>query len=74
MLLYRFSNLWLFSWDSSVGLATGLTAGVQSPEGERNRSLPHSVQSGSGAHSDFYPIRIRALSLGVKRLGREANR
>jgi hypothetical protein len=38
-----------------------------------NFSLHHRVQNGSGAHPASYPVGIRALSLGVKRPGREAD-
>jgi hypothetical protein len=36
-------------------------------------SRRHRVQTGSGAHPDSYPIGTGGLSLGVKRLGREAD-
>jgi len=43
------------------------------PAGAGNFSLRHSVQNGSGAHPASYPMGARALSLGVKRPGREAD-
>jgi len=41
--------------------------------GARNFSLHHRVQDGSGAHPASYPVRTGALSLGVKRVGHEAD-
>jgi hypothetical protein len=38
-----------------------------------NFSLHHRVQNGSGAHPASYPVGTRALSLGVKLPGREAD-
>jgi hypothetical protein len=38
-----------------------------------NFSLHRRVQNGSGAHPASYPVGTRALSLGVKRPGREAD-
>jgi hypothetical protein len=38
-----------------------------------NFSLNHHVQNGSGAHSASYPVGTGALSLRVKRPGREAD-
>jgi hypothetical protein len=66
------------SQDSSVGIATsyGLDdrmIGIRFPTGAGNFSLRHSVQTGSRAHSASYPIVAGALSLGVKRPGREAD-
>jgi hypothetical protein len=45
------------SQDSSVGIATGWTARVQFPVWQ-DFSLPHSVQTDSGAHSASYPMDI----------------
>jgi hypothetical protein len=64
------------SRDSSVGIATGcglddLGSGVRFPAEAGNFSLLHSVQTGSGTHPPSYPM--GALSLGVKRPGREAD-
>jgi hypothetical protein len=66
----------LHSRDSSVGIALsyGLDdrgSRVRFPAGAGNFSLRHRVQNGSGAH----PIQWvpGALSLEVKRLGREAD-
>jgi hypothetical protein len=42
--------------DSSVGVATGWTAGVQFPARGKRFSLLHSVQTGSGAHPASYPM------------------
>jgi hypothetical protein len=56
---------------SSVGIATGLTARVRFPA-VHDFSLPHSVQTDSGAHPASYPMGTGALSPGVKRLGCEA--
>jgi hypothetical protein len=66
------------SRDSSVGIALGYRQDdrgfrVRFPAGARNFSLRHRVQNSSEAHPSFYPMGTRALSLGVKRLGREAN-
>jgi hypothetical protein len=36
--------------DTSVGIATGYTVGVRFPEGVRDLSLLHSVQTGSEAY------------------------
>jgi hypothetical protein len=38
-----------------------------------NFSLHHRVQTGFGAHPASYPMGTGALSLGVKRLGRETD-
>jgi hypothetical protein len=46
--------------------------GVRFPAGAGNFSLQHHVQTGSGAHPVSYPLSNGALSLGVKRPGREA--
>jgi hypothetical protein len=66
------------SLDSSVGIASGYglddrVSGVRLREGAGNFSLFHRVQTGSGAHPFSYPIGTGALSLGVKRPGREAD-
>jgi hypothetical protein len=47
---------------------------VRFPAGAANFSLHHRVQKVSGAHPASYPMGTRALSLGVKRPGREADR
>jgi hypothetical protein len=39
-----------------------------------NFSLHHCIQTGSGAHPASYPIGTRALSMGVKQSGYEADR
>jgi hypothetical protein len=44
--------------NSSLGIATGYTAGVRLPVGERDVSLLHSVQTGSGVHPASYPMGI----------------
>jgi hypothetical protein len=66
------------STDSSVGIALGYGlddrgSRVRFPAGAGNFSLHHSVQNGSGAHPASYPMGTSALSLGVKRAGREAD-
>jgi hypothetical protein len=43
------------------------------PAGVGNFYLHHRVQNGSGSHPASYPMDTRALSLGVKRPGREAD-
>jgi hypothetical protein len=50
----------------------GWTAGLRFPAGQIF-SLLHSVQTGSGAHPESYPMGTGALSPGVKRPGREAD-
>jgi hypothetical protein len=62
--------------NSSVGIALGYGledrgSRVRFPAGAGNFSLHHRVQNGSGAHPDSYPMGTRALSLEVKRPGRE---
>jgi hypothetical protein len=54
--------------DNSVGIATMLTAEsrVQFPDEVRAFSLFHSVQTGSGAHPNSYPMG----TLGYSRRGR----
>jgi hypothetical protein len=48
--------------------------GVPFPAGAGNFSLPHHVQTGSGAHSACYPMGTGGGSFpGVKRPGREAD-
>jgi hypothetical protein len=58
----------------SAGLRAGRSGfmGVLFPAGAGNFSLHHRVQDGSGAHPTSYPLGTGALSLWVKRLGREA--
>jgi hypothetical protein len=61
--------------ESSVGIALGYGLNdrgsrVRFPAGAGNFSLHRRVQNGSGAHPVSYP---GALSLGVKRSGREAD-
>jgi hypothetical protein len=46
---------------------------VRFPAGAWNFSLHHRVQNGSGVHPASYPMGTRALSLGVKRPGRDAD-
>jgi hypothetical protein len=63
--------------DSSVGIATGYglddrMVGVRYPEGAGNFSQQH-VQTGSGAHQISIQWVPRALSLGLKRPGRESD-
>jgi hypothetical protein len=66
------------SRDSSVGTVTdyGLDdrmIGVRFLVGAGNFSFHHRVQTASGAHQPTIQWVSRALSLGVKRPGREAN-
>jgi hypothetical protein len=46
---------------------------IRFPAGAGNFSLHHRVQNGSGAHPASYPMGNGALSVGVKRQGREAD-
>jgi hypothetical protein len=67
-----------YSNDSSVGIALGYGlddrgSRVRFPAGAGNFSLHHRVQNGSGAHPASYLTGTRALSLGVKRPGSEAD-
>jgi hypothetical protein len=71
-------NKLVLSWldrDSSVGIArpTGRTAGVRFLAGEIRSSLHHSVQTGSEAHPDSYPMGTGVITQGAKRPGREAD-
>jgi hypothetical protein len=66
------------SRDSSVGIVLGYGlddrgSKVRFPARAGNFSLHHRVQTGSGAHPVSYPMGTGALSLGVKRPGREAD-
>jgi hypothetical protein len=65
-------NLLIISMALGYGLEDGGSR-VRFPAGAGNFSLHHRVQTGSGAHPASYPMGTRALSLGVKRLGREAD-
>jgi hypothetical protein len=56
----------------SAGLRTG-RSGVRVPAGAGNVSLHHRVQTGSGTHPVSYPMDTKGSSLGVRRLGREAD-
>jgi hypothetical protein len=47
--------------------------GVRFLAGAGNSSLQHHVQTGSGAHPASYPVGTRALSVGVKQPGHEAD-
>jgi hypothetical protein len=63
--------------DSSVGMALGYGLDdrgcrLRFPAAAVNFSLNHRAPNGSGAHPASYPMDTRALSLGVKRPGREA--
>jgi hypothetical protein len=65
------------SRDSVVRIATGYGLddqgiGVQVLIGSRI-SVFHVIQTGSGIHPTSYPMSTGALSLGVKRPGREAD-
>jgi hypothetical protein len=75
--LHSLPNI-IFSRDSSVGIALSYGLDdrgfrVRFPAGAGDFSLHHRVQNGSGAHPASYPMCTRALSLGVKRPGREAD-
>jgi hypothetical protein len=62
--------------DFHIALGYGLDgrgSRVRFPAGTGNFSLHHRVQNGSGAHPASYPIGIKAVSLGVKRPGSEAD-
>jgi hypothetical protein len=66
------------SHDSSVGIALSYWlddrgSRVRFPAGAGNFSLHRRVQNGFGAHPASYAMGTRALSLGVKRPGREAD-
>jgi hypothetical protein len=66
------------SWDSSVGIEIVYKQGgegvrVRFLVGERDFSLLHSFQTGSGAYPASYPVDTRALFLGVKQKGHEAD-
>jgi hypothetical protein len=52
-------TLYYRSWDSSVGIGTGCTAGIRFPAGASDNSLLHSVQTGSGAHPATYLMDTR---------------
>jgi hypothetical protein len=58
--------------DSAVGIATGDWLEFESRY-VKEFSLLYVVQTGPGAHPASYPMGIGALSLGVKRSGREAD-
>jgi hypothetical protein len=67
-----FQCLWtrLVQW-YSAGLRAEWSR-VRIPAGAGNFSLHHRIQTGSEAHQLSYPMGTRALSLGIKRPGREA--
>jgi hypothetical protein len=48
-------------------------AGVRFPTGAGNFSFRHRIQTGPEAHPASYSVGTGVLSLGVKRLGREAD-
>jgi hypothetical protein len=54
-------------------LATAWMIGIRFPAGVGDFSFHHSGQKGPGAHAASYPMDTRALSLWVKRPGREAD-
>jgi hypothetical protein len=75
---YRFLHVNTMSRDNSVDIALGyglddLGSRVRFPAGAGNFSLHHRLQNGSGAHLASYPMVPGAISLGVKRPGREAD-
>jgi hypothetical protein len=55
-----------------VGTATGCTVRIRFPVGTKDLFLVHSVNTGCGAHPPSYLMSTGALSLEVKRSGREA--
>jgi hypothetical protein len=63
--------------DGSVGIATGygLWAGGTGFDSSQKQDFPllHSIQTGSGVHPASYLMGTGALSLGVKRPGREVD-
>jgi hypothetical protein len=66
------------SRDTLVGIALGYGLGdrgsrIRLPVGTGNFSLHHRVQNGSGAHPASYTMGTGAISLRVKRPGREAD-
>jgi hypothetical protein len=65
---------YVLRWDSSVDLAMTRTGrpGFDSRQGQEIFLL-HSVQTGSGANPDSYPMGAGALSPGVKWPRREAD-
>jgi hypothetical protein len=84
--LIKHCNLWCNikkhcfykSHDSSVGIVLGYGLDNQGSRtqflvGAGNFSLHHHVQTTSGAHPASYPRGTRALSLGVKWVGHEAD-
>jgi uncharacterized protein YjlB len=48
----------------SVGIETKLQAGFDSWQGQKDFSLFHNVQTGSGAHTVYYTMRKDAVSRG----------
>jgi hypothetical protein len=62
--------MWKYVWKLPIGLRAGWS-GVRIPAGAGNFSPHRRVQTGSGAHPVSYPVDTGALSLGVKRPGRE---
>jgi hypothetical protein len=64
--------------DSSISIALGYGLDNQGSKvwflaGAGNFSLHHHIQNSSGAHPASFPVGTRVLSLGIKRLGREAD-
>jgi hypothetical protein len=69
-------RLKMFKWSSefekglsSVGLATGWTAGDRFTAGTSDFSLLHSVWTDSGSHPASRPMGTSVLAPGVKRTG-----
>jgi hypothetical protein len=56
------------TWYSSVGVGTGWTARVQFPA-VQDFPLLNIVQTGSGAHTAFYPMGTGGFFPGVKAAG-----
>jgi hypothetical protein len=56
------------SRDSSVGIATGKTAGVRFQARARDFCLLHNAQAGCGAHPASYPLGIGVSFPGGKAL------
>jgi hypothetical protein len=57
---------WLWSRDSSVGIALGYGLDDPIPGGAGNFSLHRRVQNGSGAHPPSYPMGTRGSFPGGK--------
>jgi hypothetical protein len=61
------------TWDSSVGIASGWSAGDRLSPGTGGFPLFHRVQTGPGTHLASYSMGTGSFWPRLKRLGREAN-